>query len=264
MPFDVVGFYKTQTATTLSSVTPVPDDIYKISGEDLTVQEGASWLVACLQLGISTPKYFEVRQPSLKVPYRFYRSQLCETTYIEPGFTNLAARALPLYAGEKLNVYLQNATAEVSMVALWLASGKCTKAMIDAVNPTHSITGYIDQALTAGTWTRGTITWDQSLEKGTYAIVGMKAGTYKAANPMHAVLRLILPNREWRPGVCCSVMAGDKTLVDKQVNQDQLFTEWSLMPEISFDHDAMPQTAEILSGAANTDHVIELMLQRIK
>jgi len=266
MPFDVVGFYESQQATALSGVAAVADTAYRTSGDDLYVQAKAPFLAAILQLGVSTPKYCEIRQPSLKTPYRTYRSGLIGTIEdVISGFHNLFSSPLPLYPEEKLNVYLQNASNEVSLVALWLSSGMARIADMEAVNPTHLITGYADATLTAGVWNDVTPTWDQDLPKGKYAVVGMEVGTYKASGPAYGVARLnLLPDSIWRPGVLLSALTGDKTIMaSPDIDQFSVAKRWPLMPDVSFRHDNMPKL-QMLVGDANTDHVVNLLIQKIE
>ena len=263
MPFDVVAFLETQTATALSGVATVPDRYYDTHLDDLKVKDQARFLAGLLQIGVTTPKYCEVRQPSLKIPPRFYKA--CLTTVVDhrAGFTNMLNRPLPLYPKEKLNVYLQNETAEYSLVALWLSNGKITQAALDAVSPTHNITGYSDTTLTANIWNDVPITWDQDLPKGTYSIVGMRVGSYLAASTP-GVARLQLKGKEagaWHPGVIVNEITADKTIdVNNLMGPDQV---WPLMPEISFTDDLMPDL-EMLSLTADTDHIVELSLVKTR
>jgi len=260
MPFDIVAFVETQQATALSGVAAVADQIYRVSGDDLYVKARAPYLGALLQLGVTTPKYCEVRQPSLLIPYRFYKAALTTVVDHRAGLSYMFGRPLPLYEGEKMNVYLQNATDEYSAIVAWLVSGKCPLSIKDEVDPTHEITGYADSTLTVNIWNDVTITWDQDLPEGRYAVVGMKVGSYLATcNPIAA--RLVLLDNPWRPGVVTTEITADKTnFVNNLTGLDQ---EWPLMPEISFKHDQMPNL-QILSLTADTDHVVELTLQKIE
>lgn len=265
MPFDLVAFAESQQATALSGVAGVADDIYRVNGDDIYVQDVAPFLAGVLQIGATTPKYCEIRQPSLTIPHRFYKAaiqeQVSKNSY--DGFTDLMNRPLPLFPGEKMNAYVQNASNEASLIVAALASGKTSQAALDAVNPTHSITGYADQALTALTWTKCAMTWDQSLPEGRYAIVGMKVALYKAANPMIGAARIVLLDTTWRVGVPFTIMDGDKTLVDHDTRSHEQGA-FPLMPDISFKHDQMPAYIEAISPGANTDLVATLQLQKIK
>lgn len=259
MPFDIVAWLETQTATALSGVAAVADDVYRYSGDDIYVKKRAPYLGGVLQVGVTTPKYMEFRQPSLKIPYRFFKAGLSTDADHVNAFTDLLQRPLPLYEGEKLNAYVQNASAEYSAIIAWLLSGRIPLASL-AVNPTHSITGYLDSALTANVWNTLSMTWDQSLEKGRYAVVGMKAGSYLAAGATPLVARLKLLDSTFRPGVITSELGGDKTLLQNvKIDPTQV---WPLMQEISFEHDELP-SIEFLSLTADTDHVVELLLQKI-
>lgn len=263
MPFDIVAWYESTQPTALSIINAVADpDIYRVSDHDIYVKKRAPWLAGFMYQGISTPKYAELRQPSLKVPYRFYRSYLLGSNTFGTAFYNFFAKPFPLYPGEKLNAYCMNATSEIQMIVAWLSSGPCKRSQVENVRPTHNITGYCDQALTAGSWTNCTMTWDQDLPKGRYAVVGMLGGTYKSAAPTTGVARLKLLDSKWRPGCGVNIMIGDKTELLHQGYSWQQGILWPLMPEISFEHDQLPNI-EILAGAANTDHIIELMLQKI-
>jgi len=256
MPFDVVAFLETQTATALSNVAVVSDPVYQVSGDDLTVKKQASFLAGLLHLGVTTPKVAEIRQPSLKIPYRFVKSALTTVVDHRAGFTNLYDRPLPLYAGEKLNALVQNATAEYSIVALWLTSGYVKP---EPITPTHVINADIDSTLTVNVWNTVTPTFNQSLPKGRYAIIGMKFGSYLATcNP--AVARLVLPETQWRPGVVTSEISADKTNFVNAKGDNE--GRWGLMNEISFPHDNMPKL-EVLSLTADTDHMLELTLRKI-
>lgn len=274
MPFDVVAWYESQAASALTACAGVSDDIYRVSGDDIYVKSRASFLggLVCGAPTQATHKYFELRQPSLKVPYRFYQFGDFDGTganQLAKSLQHLFAHPLPLYPDEKLNAYVQQSTNEAKIVFAWLVSGVAKLADIEAVEPTHVITGEVDQALTAGSWTTCAITWDQDLPIGRYAVVGMKVGSYKATGWYGGVARLrYLPEEDkpiWRPGVLIQNMTADKlgfqTYVEGFDNKN--FMRWPLMPEVSFRHDQMPDI-EICAGAANTDHVVNLILQKIE
>ena len=265
LPFDLVAWYESQAAAALTAVAAVSDPkVYRTSLDDLYVKNRAPFLAGslCVAVTQATLKYYEFRQPSLKVPYRFYKGADANDPFIGEAFNNLLASPLPLYAGEKLNAYVQNATDEVDLIVAWLASGPAKLSDLENVRPTHSITGYNDGALTAGSWTDVAITWDQDLPKGRYAVVGMQVGSYLAAAPAYGVARLVLLDSTWRPGVMVRAAEGDKLGV-ASISPSLLYGErWPLMREISFEYDQMPNL-EMLCAAANTDHVVELLLQKI-
>lgn len=264
MPFDIVGWYESQAAAALTAVAAVADDVYKVVLDDIYVKERAPFLAGSLHAAVTqaTIRYHEFRQPSLKVPYRFNRCADLNDAFIGEGFNNLWASPLPLYKDEKLNAYVLNATDEVDMVIAWLTSGRATLSQLESVSPTHSITGYSTTDPTAGSWSDIPITWDQDLPMGRYAVVGMMVSNYKASGPVYGVSRLKLLDTTWRPGVV--VRGGEGAyLAVGSISPSLMYGErWPLMREISFRHDQMPNL-ETLVGAANEEHTVELLLQKI-
>lgn len=265
MPYDVIGFYESGAQTLADNVTPVADDVYKISDTDYyIIQSRPNFLGGIFHSAVSTPERCQIYQPKLTPPYEFSRS--CLTTSLDPhaGFTNKLTNPFPLYEGDKLSFKAINGTSEVTLGALFLLSAPFTEKMLEDVKPTHMIVGKIDQTLTAGSWTDGTIVWQQTLPKGKYAIVGMQGGTYKSSGPVNAVCRLKLLDTAWRIGCPLPIINGDKTLDINNTMAPSPFGRLPVMTDINFDvPDRMPSTLSILGGAANTDHIIELTLQKI-
>jgi len=266
MPFDVVAFYQNEAKATLMGVSAVADDVYTTSGDDIIVKKRAPYLGGLCQLedNSQTFLYGEIRQPSLKVPYRSNLSGTYLADCCDSALLNLLSSPLPLYAGEKMNSYVLNATAIADMVFAWLVSGRAPLASIEAVNPTHMITGAGTQALTAGSFTTCAITWDQDLPKGKYAVVGMAVNTYKSSGYGRGIARLKLVDTTWRPGVLTTIAWGDALgfwgtygMGNKAAGR-----RWPLMPEISFEHDQMPDI-EICAAAAETKENVNLLLQKI-
>lgn len=264
MPFDIVGFYESEAKASLMGVATVPDDVYRVSGDDLYVKARAPFLAGSLYGAITqaTMKYHEFRQPSLKVPYRFYQGCDLNDLVVHEGFNNLFGTPLPLYADEKLNAYVLNATNEVDMVIAWLSSGPAKIADLENVRPTHSITGYSADDGSAGVWADIAITWDQDLPKGRYAVVGMIFGSYISSGDVFGAARLKFLDTTWRPGVMVRELEADKLALSSLYSGLLYGERWPLMPEISFAHDQMPN-AELLVGATMTDQIIQLLLQKI-
>lgn len=255
MPFDLVAWIETQTATALSGVTAVADQQYTVSGDTVLVKKNKAFLGGVLQIGVTTPKICEFRQPSLRIPYRFTKAALTTVVDHRAGFTNMLKRPLPLVAGEKLAAYVQNASNEYSVIVAWLMSG-----YIDPkpVNPTHIITADIDSTLTANVWNSVTPTFDQDLPKGRYEVLGMNIGSY-LANCQPIVTRLVIPDSPDRVGVITNEITADKTINVNELTAPE--TVWNAMQGIEFDHDRLP-TLEMLSLTADTDHILSLTLRK--
>jgi len=257
MPFDIVAWLETQTATNLSGVAAVADSQYKVSGDDIYVKKTAPFLAGLLHIGVTTPKIAELRQPSLRIPYRFLKSCLSTVVDHRAGFNNFLNNPLPLYPEEKLTAYVQNATAEYSVVVAWLSNGFISPQQ--GLNPTHILTSDIDSTLTVNVWNEITPTYDQDLPKGRYAVLGMKFGSYLGTcNPI--VARLKCPETDYRPGVVTTEISADKTNFVNAKNDVE--TMWGHMQGIEFPHDNPPKI-EVLSLTADTDHMLELICRKI-
>jgi len=264
MPFDLIAFYENQDASSglLMSAVNTGESIYRTKDDDIIVKKRAPLLGALTQLVASTPGVVEIRQPSLKIPYTFIRGEDHNSSRPDEGHYHFWDRPLPLYPGEKLNCHILQATSEISWVVLALLSQKCTRSQMENVNPTHRIWAYSDTDAVADAWTLCELTYSHSLPKGRYAIVGMVGGTMKASGPTMAAMRLVIPDTTWRPGVMAGICDADNSQFKNLGYRWDLGQLWPLMPEIAFEHDDMPNI-EILAGAANENHFLELVLQKI-
>jgi len=264
MPFDIVAWYESQAAAALTAVAACADDVYRVSSDDIYVKPRAPFLAGSLHLAVTqaTIRYHEFRQPSLKVPYRFNVCADANDAVAVEGFNNLLGSPLPLYADEKLNAYVLNATDELDMVIAWLASGRASLADMERVSPTHTITGYSTTDPSAGVWTDIPMTWDQDLPIGRYGVIGMIASAYKASGPVYGVARLKLLDTTWRPGVVVRGGEGAYLAVGSILSGFISGERWPLMPEISFRHDQVPNI-EVMQGAANEEQCVNLLLQKI-
>jgi len=262
MPFDIVGFSEAAPGANALVAAGGGDTLYKVTGDDLMVKKSAPFVLGLLYAAEATGERARLQQPSLAIDYEFIKCML--TADLDPmlGYHHLFGRPLPLVV-EKLNAYSVNAGDEDTIIGAILGSGKITQDMLDAVNPTHKITGYGDTTITANTWSACAITWNQSLPKGDYAIVGMRASVFLAANPWVALARLTGLKGEgagWRPGVPCAIAEADHE--EYQSIGIEPWHMWPLMREIQFPHDDLPNI-EVLSPAAHTDENVELLLQKI-
>lgn len=256
MGFDFVGFSEATPGTgTVALAVALNETLYGKSGDELQLTKKAPYLLGIFYNALTTPNNCIVRQPR-EIDLVSCRSLLNTEFNPEAGFMNLMKAPKPLIPDEKVTVYSVNASDELTTIGLMLGNGKLGKP--DRVD--HIIRGVVDQAVTAHTWTSGTVVWDQSLPKGKYSIVGMIGGTYKAANPETVLARLTIPGfPEWRPGVPLHNMVGDKTILNKGTEP-----AWALWSDTSMVFDAKVgyPDVELLGTVANTDHVIQLALQK--
>lgn len=261
MPFNLAGFAEAAPGANGKISAGASDDLYNVSADDLIITEAARFLLGVFAAAETTGGRYLLQQPTLPLDYEFSRILLMTDPVTRKGYTHMFGRPLPLVAKEKLNCEAVNATDEDALVGVLLGSGKITQSMLDAVNPTHRISGYADQTLTAMTWTNVTITWNQDLPEGKYAVVGMIYGLYKSSAAMPALARILTANKNWRPGVPATELQADKLELQESIGVQ--CEHWPLMPEVAFEHDR-PPNLQVLGAEAGTDHVLELLLQKIR
>ncbi len=256
MGFDLVGFSEATPGTGTNPVAvALNETLYGKSADELSITKKASFLLGIFYNALTTPNNCILRQPK-QIDFASVKALLNTELNPEAGFMNLMAHPKALVPDEKLTAYSVNATDELTTIALMLGNGKLGKP--DRVD--HIIRGIVDQAVTAHTWTNGSVVWDQSLPKGIYDIIGMIGGTYKAAAPETVLARLVIPGYpEWRPGVPLHNMVADKTILNKGTQAPWAF--WSKCGLKFSPKDGYPDV-ELLGTVANTDHVIQLALQK--
>ena len=266
MPFDLVAFGEAApgAADTAPIAVALKDGCYTVSGDDLTVKKTAPWLLGVWAAVEAQGARVVIKQPSLKPNYEFLKSALLACQSAQLGYTHLFGRPLPLFPDEKLNVEVETIADEDVIVYLLLGSGKITGTMLDAVNPTHCITGEANTTATAFTWTLCPVTWDQDLTLGNYTPVGLVYTYWKTAAPaMPSAARLIFKGGEaasWRPGVVGNYI--DKDHEELQTMEYFPMVDWPEMSGLVFDHKNIPNI-EICSAEAHTDQNFQLMLRKV-
>lgn len=262
MPFDLIGFGEATPGTGLVNLAAaINDTLYRYTLDDIILRKEANFLLGSLCAAVSTGENYRFRQPSLMTDHQFIKIMLESDLDPSQGYEHFFGRPLPLVGGEKLNALIQNASDESALIAAIVGNAPITQSMLDSIRPTHSIIGDADQTLVANTWTACTVTWDQDLPKGEYAIVGMKLGYWITSGPLACVGRIIIPGKtDWRPGTPGSLMEADHEEFQSIINAP--FYHWPLMSGITFPHTNMPNL-ECLSNAAITDETVELLLQKV-
>jgi len=257
MPFNLVGFAEATPGTGTNPLNVgLNDQLYRYVTDDLYVTKEAPFVLGVFAAGTSTLGDVLLRQAKM-IDYAFKKASLVSDVAAICSFTDLFSRPLPLRV-DKLNALVVNATSEASIVGVLLGSGKITQAMLDAVNPTHKISGYGDTTVTAYTWSHCPITWDQTLDAGIYEIVGMRAAVFGGADM--SLMRLSIPgSQSWKPGVPANLAGADHE--EWQSLHICPAKDWPLMG-IRFDTEHMPNV-ECLSIAADTDQNVELTLQKV-
>jgi len=263
MPFDLIAFGEAAPGTGTPNIAAgIAETLYKFTTDTITIKKEKPFLLGVFAAVESTGGYVLLRQPSLQLDYEFAKIALLGTHDPIQGYTHMFGRPLPLVGGEILQALINNATDEDAIIGLLVGNGKIPQSSLDAVNPTHRIRGVADSTCTAMQWNNVTITWDDDLEVGTYAVVGMTYGYYKASAAMPALARLVLPGHtDHRPGVVGVELQADKLELQELTMLPCI--HWPLMPEVIFEHDT-PPNLEVYAAEATTDHLVELLLQKIR
>jgi len=263
MPFDIIGFGEATPGANGKLAALLTDTLYRTSGDDLFIKKQAPWLLGAACYGEAVLGRTKLQQPSLPIDYEILKGAMLSDGDPQYGLTDMRGRPLPLIPGEKLNVEVVNAADEDGITFLYVGSGKITQAMLDAVNPTHRIVAYADTTATVFSWSALSLTWNQTLPKGRYAVVGMKYGYFKTTPTMPSAARLIFKEPHsagWRPGVVGSEMQADHE--ELQAIGRDVWADWPLMANMNFDTDNLPGV-EVASAEIHTDQEIELLLQKV-
>jgi hypothetical protein len=247
MPFTLVAWNENfAAAATLDALTAVPDPHVRVSGDDIWIPEALPMLAGYKVLG-STVTQARIESPTLRTLTPIDVSPI--DTGSEPTGANLA-RLLPLNpkavgGGEALNVKCSVSAAGRAIALAWLSDGPLTPITgeVFTVRATSATT------LVANAWTNGALTFAQSLPRGRYAVVGMRA---LSAGLVAA--RLVFPGYPWRPG-CIGYDAENDT-------EDDVFRGGKMGSWGEFDHD-VPPTVDFLSISADTSEVVYLDLIKI-
>ncbi|MCK5611810.1 hypothetical protein KAR91_58615 [Candidatus Pacearchaeota archaeon] len=268
MPFDLIGFTEDTPGTGLVNIAPVTDQLMQSAGDWIKLKKESKAIIGVFVANCSTLEHTRLRQPAkndlFSIDQQIIKGQLITEEDPTHGFTDLRQRPIPTRPVEKLEVLVQNATDEQTLVGVMIGNMRITQSMIEAVGQTDFILrGYADQNLVRNVWNTTAITWDQTLPAAIYAITGLKVGIFRATQQYTGLARIIIPsNLDWRPGVPCSLMNADHE--EFQCVDYLPWSQWPLMGKAAvFDEDHMPNL-EILPCAASTDINVEIMLRKLR
>lgn len=191
---------------------------------------------------ISTPTLQVVTTP-------FVRDVSVAATFGDPQiFTDYSPNPLMLVGLEEVTFYATNAAAAANRVVGVL--GLQYQYQPTPAGRIYTLRGTATATLTANAWTAlGTITWQNTLPTGTYAVVG--AAALSAGGQ---AFRLIMDGQFYRPGGLAATTVGTRT--------DRLFRMGGLGVWGTFHNYAMP-LVEMLSSSADTSETVFLDLVKI-
>lgn len=244
----IAAYAQSITSTAESEITASADSQLTIQNNhvlpqrdvDLVFWGGASTTASRQRL--QTPELTKVTSPFLR------DLSVAANFGIPQRLADLRDTPIRLKGLEEIQVFHTHtaAGAEVNYAMLGL--------MMDFIpsppGPVYTIRGTAAGTLVANAWTNcGTITWQNNLPTGRYAIIG---GTFFSATAIAG--RLALENLVWRPGALGIVGLGNPT--------DRMFRYGGLGVWGYFNNYAMPQ-AEFFASAADTAEEITLDIVRV-
>lgn len=245
--FTLVTFHETQPPGTLVNVAGLTDPHVRVAADDIYVPDALPFLLAFMVVGDAYITQARLESPSLR---RLANVDVCPIDLApEPSSPPLLNSCLKnpkaLEGSEGLNLKATGSQAFRTFGLVWLGDGPITPVTgeIFTVKATASAT------LTAYAWSNAAITFEQTLPRGRYQIVGMKA---KSAGLVAA--RLVIPGYAWRPGCLGCDAYSD---VERQEFRRGEFGAWG-----EFDHD-LPPTVDFLSVSADTAEEIWFDLIKI-
>lgn len=144
---------------------------------------------------------------------------------------------LALKANEEIGVEATGDNADVATILLWLTTG----LMPIPAGPIITQRWTSSTAAVSGVWTSITMTLEQSLPPGDYALVGSECLSTNAI-----AHRWIIPNQFWRPGVLSQAGVTVQTDIRLQTRQLGRFGQ--------FKNTAMP-TCQVLVNGTDNSHI---------
>ena len=173
------------------------------------------------------------------------------------AINNFLGKGINLVGGESMQLKTAESVAgddRAATVLIWLGDGNYGIGNIMAAGmKTVRATAAITATALGNAWNAGALTFEQALEAGVYAVVGMKMFSATAIAG-----RLIFPNQGARPG--CIGYATPATGVGAIENP--MFRNGNLGIWGTFSHTAPPQL-EMLAAAADTAEEVYLDVVKV-
>lgn len=180
------------------------------------------------------------------------------TPYIRP-VSVAASFGMPQRVNDLYNDQLiLNKLEEISVISfqtgaaaerVWAVLGLGIRRTPSPAGDVYTLRGTSTTAAVANAWTAITMTWQNFLPVGVYAIIG---GTHQSANGI--AFRVISPPEIWRPGAPSVTSLGNEP--------HELFRNGGLGEWIRFQNYQFP-LIEVLAGAADAAHEVYLDIVKV-
>jgi hypothetical protein len=247
MPFTLCAFHESTTASkTTYAINALADPHVRVSDDDLWIPEALPMLAA-VWAGGAYVTLARLESPTLRTltPIDIIPFDLATEPGSPPALVYQGHAPKLIGGGEALNAKFSASQADILKALVWLCDGPLAQVTgeIFTVKASTSVT------LTANAWTNAALTFAQTLPKGRYQVVGMRA---KSTGLVAA--RLVFPGYAWRPG-CLGFDAYNE--VERPEFRHGRMGVWG-----EFDHD-VPPTVDFLSISADSNPEVWLDLIKI-
>lgn len=248
MAFHIAAFFESIDTAVLAPINVVADPSLTVGGKNLQVPEFVSQIAGAAAMSQNMTRA-QLQSPSLR------RNTNLEISPVIRGlppilpylFYDIFDNPIPLEAGEQLQAHVaEDVTgAQATYVFVMLSDGAI--APISGEMMTVRVTGAT--TLAPNTWVNGSLTFDQVLPVGRYAIVG---ATFRSAQLF--AFRFVLQGVANRPGSIGTRAEGEAPLPFNRFGKLGVWGEF---------HSTTPPTVDYFSGAADTSQVGVLDLIKI-
>lgn len=247
--FHTLGWFISIGQTVDTDVTPIQDNVMLIQNShfvpqmDLKIIWAAAMSATLSRVRFATPKTRQVTNPWIRP---LIQAAIPPTNpnlriWTDSPFAVRGLEEIQLLATSGLAMGNENFTAIAS-----LGTGIQPAPQGDY----YPLRGTSTTAVTANKWSSITVTWQDTLPAGTYAVVGLEHFSAAAQ-----AARLIFQNQQFRPGSISVNSLGNR--------QNQLLAKRQMGVFGTFVQTAMP-IVEVLANAADASHEIYMDVIRIQ
>lgn len=257
MPLHLMGFISNiDSAAVFANLVPIPDPMLTINGNNVRVPPDMTQIIMAAggadgvvipRIRLTSPTLIKTGRPEIK-PLNV-QNAVPVVPDSPPGVMWLTEDPLQLTGIENLSCELNNNPAAAQdQWALLLLADKSPAPVVNGLVQTHRATS--TTAAVVRTWTNVNFVFDDQLQPGTYALVGLRP---MSANMIAA--RVVFPNDPaHRPGALGGATAQSKT--------DKMFRAGRLGSWGTFPFEQQP-TIDVLCAAADATQEFEIDLIRI-
>ena len=258
MPFNLVVHSEAAPGANGYIVTAVGTRYARLDNNDaIKITAETPYLLWLYHGAIATGGRTVLVQPG-RVNKSFQKCNLLADEDPTMGFHDFMEHPVKLKAGAKMRAQSINAADEATMIAYALSTGFVSPRgfHVDEV-----ITGTSPTTLAAvATWEDCPIVWNEDPPAGDWSVVGMRAGTFLAANHYTAAARLVIPGHpEYRPGVLCGKNEADYE--EYQSVTIEPYVWWGNVGIVFTAPESVPNV-EYCSNSLDTHETVTLFLQK--